>query len=184
MADRVQDNLYGNRSIIDSPTVKRSLIGAVSFLGIGLFFLYSMLKQGMHDILPYFLIAIGIVDMLLFRVSAKGYVVDLESGVLEFPGGGIKAQSWTAYLSPVYVFQEFIRHKVFLSEIREVKTYSSTAQTGRGRGRMYTKPPSRLDLSGKFGAISLSFRSEEKRDELYWALVLAEDLRQPALRRG
>ena len=72
MADMVQDNLCCSRSVVDWPKVTRSLLGAVSFLVIGLLVLYGMLKQGIHDIFPYFFIAIGIVNLLLFRVNANG----------------------------------------------------------------------------------------------------------------
>ncbi len=82
MADMVQDNLCCSRSVVDWPKVTRSLLGAVSFLVIGLLVLYGMLKQGIHDIFPYFFIAIGIVNLLLFRVNAKGYVIDAENGML------------------------------------------------------------------------------------------------------
>ena len=101
MTDMVQDNLCCSRSVVDWPKVTRSLLGAVSFLVIGLLVLYGMLKQGIHDIFPYFFIAIGIVNLLLFRVNAKGYVIDTENGMLEFPGGGIKAQNWTSHFNPL-----------------------------------------------------------------------------------
>ena len=120
MADMVQDNLCCSRSVVDWPKVTRSLLGAVSFLVIGLLVLYGMLKQGIHDIFPYFFIAIGIVNLLLFRVNAKGYVIDAENGMLEFPGGGIKVQNWTSHFNPLYLFQEFMRHKIALAEIREI----------------------------------------------------------------
>ena len=80
MADMVQDNLCCSRSVVDWPKVTRSLLGAVSFLVIGLLVLYGMLKQGIHDIFPYFFIAIGIVNLLLFRVNAKGYVIASKHG--------------------------------------------------------------------------------------------------------
>lgn len=69
---------------------------------------------------PIFFIAIGIVNLLLFRVNAKGYVIDAENGMLEFPGGGIKVQNWTSHFNPLYLFQEFMRHKIALAEIREI----------------------------------------------------------------
>ena len=72
MTDMVQDNLCCSRSVVDWPKVTRSLLGAVSFLVIGLLVLYGMLKQGIHDIFPYFFIAIGLVNLLLFRVNANG----------------------------------------------------------------------------------------------------------------
>lgn len=171
MTDMVQDNLCCSRSVVDWPKVTRSLLGAVSFLVIGLLVLYGMLKQGIHDIFPYFFIAIGLVNLLLFRVNAKGYVIDTENGMLEFPGGGIKAQNWTAHFNPLYLFQEFMRHKIALAEIREIHPPLNMRQTVYGNGRSRASVPSRIELNGDFGAVSFSFRSKEKRDELYLALV-------------
>lgn len=171
MTDMVQDNLCCSRSVVDWPKVTRSLLGAVSFLVIGLLVLYGMLKQGIHDIFPYFFIAIGIVNLLLFRVNAKGYVIDTENGMLEFPGGGIKAQNWTSHFTPLYLFQEFMRHKIALAEIREIHPPLNMRQTVYGNGRSRASVPSRIELNGDFGAVSFSFRSKEKRDELYLALV-------------
>ena len=37
--------------------------------------------------------------------------------MLEFPGGGIKVQNWTSHFNPLYLFQEFMRHKIALAEI-------------------------------------------------------------------
>ena len=54
---------------------------------------------------PIFSIAIGIVNLLLFRVNAKGYVIDAENGMLEFPGGGIKVQNWTSHFNPFICFR-------------------------------------------------------------------------------
>ena len=171
MADMVQDNLCCSRSVVDWAKVTRSLLGAVSFPVIGLLVPYGMLKQGIHDIFPYFFIAIGIVNLLLFRVNAKGYVIDAENGMLEFPGGGIKVQNWTSHFNPLYLFQEFMRHKIALAEIREIHPPLNMRQTVYGNGRSRASVPSRIELNGDFGAVSLSFRSKEKRDELYLALV-------------
>ena len=126
MADMVQDNLCCSRSVVDWPKVTRSLLGAVSFLVIGLLVLYGMLKQGIHDIFPF---------------------------------------------NPLYLFQEFMRHKLALAEIREIHPPLNMRQTVYGNGRSRASVPSRIELNGDFGAVSLSFRSKEKRDELYLALV-------------
>lgn len=120
---------------------------------------------------PIFFIAIGIVNLLLFRVNAKEYVIDAENGMLEFPGGGIKVQNWTSHFNPLYLFQEFMRHKIALAEIREIHPPLNMRQTVYGNGRSRASVPSRIELNGDFGAVSLSFRSKEKRDELYLALV-------------
>lgn len=163
MTDMVQDNLCCSRSVVDWPKVTRSLLGAVSFLVIGLLVLYGMLKQGIHDIFPYFFIAIGIVNLLLFRVNAKGYVIDTENGMLEFPGGGIKAQNWTAHFNPLYLFQEFMRHKIALAEIREIHPPLNMRQTVYGNGRSRASVPSRIEPQRRLWR-RLGFPSDQRKN--------------------
>ena len=64
-----------------------------------------------------------------------------------------------------------MRHKIALAEIREIHPPLNMRQTVYGNGRSHASVPSRIELNGDFGAVSLSFRSKEKRDELYLALV-------------
>ena len=64
-----------------------------------------------------------------------------------------------------------MRHKIALAEIREIHPPLNMRQTVYGNGRSRASVPSRIELNGDFGAVSLSFRSKEKRDELYLALV-------------
>ena len=167
MADMVQDNLCCSRSVVDWPKVTRSLLGAVSFLVIGLLVLYGMLKQGIHDIFPYFFHRNRHCEPASLQGERQRYVIDAENGMLEFPGGGIKVQNWTSHFNPLYLFQEFMRHKIALAEIREIHPPLNMRQTVYGNGRSRASVPSRIELNGDFGAVSLSFRSKEKRDEPY-----------------
>ena len=118
---------------------------------------------------PIFFIAIGIVNLLLFRVNANGTSSTQKTVCWSF--GGIKVQNWTSLFNPLYLFQEFMRHKIALAEIREIHPPLNMRQTVYGNGRSRASVPSRIELNGDFGAVSLSFRSKEKRDELYLALV-------------
>lgn len=100
-------------------------------------------------------------------MNAKGYVTDAENGVLEPPGGGTKVQSWTSHFNPFYLSREFMRHKVALAEIRGIYPSLNMGQAVYGNGHSCASVLSRIELSGDLGAISLSFRLKEKRDELY-----------------
>ena len=171
MADMVQDNLCCSRSVVDWAKVTRSLLGAVSFPVIGLLVPYGMSKQGIHDIFPYFFHRNRHCEPASLQGERQRYVIDAENGMLEFPGGGIKVQNWTSHFNPLYLFQEFMRHKIALAEIREIHPPLNMRQTVYGNGRSRASVPSRIELNGDFGAVSLSFRSKEKRDELYLALV-------------
>ena len=167
MADMVQDNLCCSRSVVDWPKVTRSLLGAVSFLVIGLLVPYGMSKQGIHDIFPYFFHRNRHCEPASLQGERQRYVIDAENGMLEFPGGGIKVQNWTSHFNPLYLFQEFMRHKIALAEIREIHPPLNMRQTVYGNGRSRASVPSRIELNVDFGAVSLSFRSKEKRDEPY-----------------
>ena len=167
MADMVQDNLCCSRSVVDWPKVTRSLLGAVSFLVIGPLVPYGMSKQGIHDIFPYFFHRNRHCEPASLQGERQRYVIDAENGMLEFPGGGIKVQNWTSHFNPLYLFQEFMRHKIALAEIREIHPPLNMRQTVYGNGRSRASVPSRIELNGDFGAVSLSFRSKEKRDEPY-----------------
>lgn len=167
MADMVQDNLCCSRSVVDWPKVTRSLLGAVSFPVIGLLVPYGMSKQGIHDIFPYFFHRNRHCEPASLQGERQRYVIDAENGMLEFPGGGIKVQNWTSHFNPLYLFQEFMRHKIALAEIREIHPPLNMRQTVYGNGRSRASVPSRIELNGDFGTVSLSFRSKEKRDEPY-----------------
>lgn len=167
MADMVQDNLCCSRSVVDWAKVTRSLLGAVSFPVIGLLVPYGMSKQGIHDIFPYFFHRNRHCEPASLQGERQRYVIDAENGMLEFPGGGIKVQNWTSHFNPLYLFQEFMRHKIALTEIREIHPPLNMRQTVYGNGRSRASVPSRIELNGDFGTVSLSFRSKEKRDEPY-----------------
>ena len=167
MADTVQDNLGCSRSVVDWAKVTRSLLGAVSFPVIGLLVPYGMSKQGIHDIFPYFFHRNRHCEPASLQGERQRYVIDAENGMLEFPGGGIKVQNWTSHFNPLYLFQEFMRHKIALAEIREIHPPLNMRQTVYGNGRSRASVPSRIELNGDFGTVSLSFRSKEKRDEPY-----------------
>lgn len=145
----------------------RSLLGAVSFPVIGLLVPYGMSKQGIHDIFPYFFHRNRHCEPASLQGERQRYVIDAENGMLEFPDGGIKVQNWTSHFNPLYLFQEFMRHKIALAEIREIHPPLNMRQTVYGNGRSRASVPSRIELNGDFGTVSLSFRSKEKRDEPY-----------------
>ena len=69
MADMAQDNFSGNCTVVDSPKVIWSLVWGVLFLGFGLFLLYASIKQGTHNGITYFLVALGVLNLIRFRVN-------------------------------------------------------------------------------------------------------------------
>ena len=186
MADMAQDNFSGNCTVVDSPTVILQFVWTLLFFGVGGFLMYTAGAEesaALKKFCAYLLFALGVLEAIVFAVNAKGYVVDVEGDTLEFPGGGIEAQSWTTYFNPLHWFQGFMRHSVPLSEVREVEAYVDKKQKVDDKGRVSTTTRHILDINGEFGAISFSFRSKGKRDELYSALVQINDMGTPVLNR-
>ena len=167
MADMVQDNLCCSRSVVDWPKVTRSLLGAVSFPVIGLLVPYGMSKQGIHDIFPYFFHRNRHCEPASLQGERQRYVIDAENGMLEFPGGGIKVQNWTSHFNPLYLFQEFMRHKIALAEIREIHPPLNMRQTVYGNGRCVRAYQAGSNSTAILAPFRFPSESKEKRDEPY-----------------
>jgi hypothetical protein len=118
-----------------------------------------------------------------FIVNAKGYVVDAENDILEFPGGGIEAESWISYFSPMYWLQGFKRHHIPLSGIRHIETSRETKTSVDSKGREHTRKKDILEIDGDFGAVRFNFSSKGKRDQLYSTIVQINQMGDPILRR-
>lgn len=103
MADMAQDNFSGNCTVVDSPTVIRALVWTLLFFGVGGYLMYTAGAEesaALKKVCAYLLFALGLLEAIVFAVNAKGYVVDVEGDTLEFPGGGIEAQSWKRTSTP------------------------------------------------------------------------------------
>lgn len=118
-----------------------------------------------------------------FVVNAPGYVIDIENDTLKFPGGGIAAASFFSYFNPMYWLQGLWRHKIPLSQIRQVETYRETTSSIDKEGKLRTSKKDILDINGDFGAVQFSFVSKGKRDQLYSAIVQINEMGSPVLRR-
>ena len=102
----------------------------------------------------------------MFQVNRKGYLVSVEDDILEFPGSGLVADSFFSYFLPSFWMQHFKRYQISVSEIRQLDKYNKTKRS-TSNGKTTSSTTYYLDLDGEFGAISFSFMSKHKRDELY-----------------
>jgi hypothetical protein len=118
-----------------------------------------------------------------FQATSKGFVVDVEADTLEFPGGGIAADSALRYLSLGYWLQYINRYTLVISETRQVHPYSKTNTSVSDSGKVRSSTTHYLDINGEFGAIQFSFVSKGKRDELYSLLVQMNQMGKPILNR-
>lgn len=173
MSDMAKNAKQRGSVIIDSPKVIVTLLAIV--------FLSYIAWRRISSPTPIDdytgLIILVIIDALFivrFLVISKGFVIDVEKDELTFPGGGIEADSWTSYFNPMYWLQGLQRHKINLSEVREIQSYMDI-DGGRNKNK--------LEINGDFGAVSFRFWSKGKRDQLYSAIVNINEMGDPIVYR-
>jgi len=86
----------------------------------------------------------------IHKSRLKGYIIDVKNDILEFPKG-FRAK----------------RHQVRLSGIREINIYDENVVYTDRHGKVQTGKDKKLDISGDFGAHSLYFASDDKRNQVY-----------------
>ena len=112
----------------------------------------------------------------------KGVVVDLQNGILSFPGGGVILKHMTDIFKPRYMFQRYLRFELPLKQIRMVEPQQRApidpkdryyedwgAELGASiRAAILNRghKMSWLELNGEFGAIKI-YLTPQRRDELY-----------------
>jgi len=113
------------------------------------------------------LLTIGI----LFRLKAlwSGVKVNLDAATIEFPGGSVSANDFIDYFLPKFLFQYFLRTTLDLNSIRQLSTsVKRDITTNNGNVKVYERFA--ININGSFGAASVWFDSEGKRDEIYSAI--------------
>jgi len=178
----------GDYKIVDALKALVFLALSVLFIGGTIFVMFHLLTGNKpiafgQIALSLGAIAIGVLLFKVFQVTAKGFVVDVNADTLEYPGGGIAAESVLSYLLPSYWLQHFRRYTLAISEIREVEVYSETKHRVSDSGKVSSSTTHYLDINGEFGAIQFSFMTKGKRDELYSLLVQMNQMGNPILNR-
>lgn len=129
------------------------------------------------DFSAFFLLPIVFIILTLatYRVRSvwKGIELDLNGGTIEFTGGGIAANDVSDYIRPGFFLQYFGRTKINLDHISEIGR-ATVRDTNWLLKFMNLKPIQKwvysLEMRGSFGAATLKFNSEGKRDEIYSAI--------------
>lgn len=188
-----RDAPVGSSIIVDSPRVFGRLVWTVMLLCGGAWLLWKSRTApdpgtaGLLVICGCAALLLFVLSVIKFRVISKGYIIDVENNVFEFPGGGIAADSWLSYFTPSYLLQGYKRHRIPLSAIREIQAYrdtsTSTYTDSQGVRRTRTHKADMLDISGDFGAARFHFASKGKRDQLHSAIVSLNKMGDPMLRR-
>lgn len=184
----------GTYKIIDALSFIKGLFGAVVMMVISVYFIHHFYYDGVFAKHPSYVVITGLILVGLFFalwifiligvvVAAKGFVVNVEADTLEYPGGGRIASSVLSYFSPDYWLQSIRRYTLKISEIRHTHAYNETKRHVNNNGKTVKNTFYLLDIDGDFGAISFSFATKGKRDELYSLLVQINKMGSPILNR-
>lgn len=168
---RINQNgeVSGTYRVVDAPMVGIFFLVILGSILASYFIITS--KDPSNRTFLIFSIGALVISFLLFNSNRKGFVCDVENDTLEYPGGGIAADSFLSYISPMYWLQYFRRFKLAISEIRHFDVYNTTKTKVNSQGNVSQSKRYMIDIDGEFGAISFSFMSKGKRDELYSLLV-------------
>lgn len=102
---------------------------------------------------------------LALRLKAlwDGIELNLDKGTMSFPGGQISANSLSDYINPVFWFQSLTRFTIDIEQIGQISTSLRFNQKANVTGYV-------INFVGTFGAASVTFREQGKRDEIYNAI--------------
>lgn len=130
--------------------------------------------------------SILIFNLLLLGASCRlkaiwdGVKLDLEEGTIEFPGGGVAANDMSDYIKLDFLLQYLKRTRVYLDQVSYMVMDSKTSRTwSKDSGQYYESTKYYIRLSGTFGAASIPFLSEGKRNELYTAIRQLNRMGEP-----
>ena len=161
-----KNTVSGTYQIVDSPKVAMFFVLSLLGIGGGICSAYRNINTNAAYGGSFIFILVGVVIFYVFQVNRKGYLVSVEDDILEFPGSGLVADSFFSYFLPSFWMQHFKRYQISVSEIRQLDKYNKTKRSA-SNGKTTSSTTYYLDLDGEFGAISFSFMSKHKRDELY-----------------
>jgi hypothetical protein len=155
-----KDQLY---SVRDPAKLMGKVLMMIPLTILALFVNYEFFLPDGH-----WLFLIGDIPLLVtgFRLKAiwKGVVVNVTEHTLTFPGGSVAANNFSDYVNPSYLLQSFQRFTIDLDQIGQISTGLSF-QANSANVSSYN-----LEFVGTFGAASVGFSNEGKRDEIYSAI--------------
>lgn len=155
--------------------------GVLIHLALAAFALFlAVLFGGPYWIFKAALAVVGV--SLLFRtyIYGKGYVFDFDENTIEFPGGGISPNSFGDIFLPKFFLQYFKRFTINLSDIRQISS-GSTRHRSKDGTISYSYW---LKINGSFGAAKLVVGDEGKRDEIYSAILVTNQMGEPVRVQG
>lgn len=155
---RRKANVAGSRLVIrDNLRIVLQAIIAIAASGVA-----WLLVASSHYIAAMVAAATACLLVLAARASLGGVVIDEAGGLVEIPGGGVSANELWQWVSPRFVLQIAFRYRIALDDIRNIRRISRREQRGKSSGREHY-----LTLQGTFGAASVRFYDEGKRDQAF-----------------
>jgi uncharacterized protein len=127
-------------------------------------------SDGAILILPLFLLLLALIFDLWYRIKVEreGIIIDFDDDTLTFPGGGISANNFSEYFTKKFFFQRYNQFTITFSDIRQIKSEDKRTRIWSKELKRYIENEFHyLHINGAFGAITLPFSDEGKRDELY-----------------
>ena len=127
-----------------------------------------------------------ILTLATYRVRSiwKGIELDLNAGTIEFIGGGIEANDVIDYIKPSFFLQYFRRTRIDLDQISQIGG-ATVYNTNFFIKLMSFKPIQKwvytIEMRGSFGAATIKFYSEGKRDEVYSAIRQMNNMGTPVV---
>lgn len=143
--------------------------GKIFFWLVIWFFLFAIVTGGKS---PYSFIDVvisGILPTYMIIIHIMGYVIDYSNNKFSYPGGSQEANSFLSYFNPLFYFQGMIRHSIPLSSINTIRPFTNVrvvegSCAGQPTRSMFKKH--KLQISGDFGVVVLTFSSKNKRDQV------------------
>lgn len=126
----------------------------------------------LYGLATLILASFGLLLLARMRANADGCVIDYRKNTLEFPGGGISANTNEHYFTAWYWLQSFRRFTIAYDEIRALNQGTTESFWVDKEGQVHQDFHHWIKFNGPFGAVNLSFADPNKRDELFSALAV------------
>ena len=132
--------------------------------------------------------SIFILSFFMLRAEWSGYVADVNTMKLTIPGKGLMANSILDYVNPIYWLRYFRRIDVDFAKLQQISTsvrdYTSIIQRFFSGDRVpKTSWFYDINLSCIDDTYRLTFRTKNKREQLYAMIVQINQMGSPILNR-
>lgn len=142
--------------------------GKIVFWLVIWFFLFAIVRgyspSGFIDV-----VISGVLPVYMIAIHMKGYVIDTSNDKFSYPGGSQEANSFLSYFNPFFYLQGMIRHSIPLSSINTIRPFTNVKfveGSSGGQPTLSIFKKHKLQISGDFGVVILTFSSKNKRDQV------------------